>query len=45
MEQHLADKGNGEEQTETKVGGVYLADKEQQPFQLFLYCVILALAR
>ena len=40
MEQSLSDKGDGEEQTDTKVGAVYSTDIEQRPSKVFLYCVI-----
>ena len=35
MEQSLADRGDGEQQTDTKVGGVHLM-KEQKPSQVCL---------
>ena len=40
MEQSMADSGDGEEQTDTKVGGVHSTDKEQWPSQLCFYHVI-----
>ena len=33
MEESLADRGDGEERIDTKVGGVHLMDKNLQPFQ------------
>ena len=42
MEQSLADRGDEEEFIDTKVEGVHSTDSQQQPSQVFLYCVILA---
>ena len=43
MEQSLADRSDGEEQIDTKVGGVHSTDGRQQPSEICLYCVIRAL--
>ena len=43
MEQSLADSDDGEEQMDTKVGGVHSTDGRQQPSKMCLYCVIWAL--
>ena len=41
MEQSLADRGDGEELIESKVGGVHsmvMMVREQRPYQVCLYC-------
>ena len=40
MEQSLADGGDGEEQIDTKAGGVYSTYSRQKPSKICLYCVI-----
>ena len=37
----FADRGDGAELIETKVGGVHTTNSRLQPSQAFLYCVIL----
>ena len=44
MEQSFAERGDGEEQTDTKDGCVHSTDKEQRPSRICLYRVIWALA-
>ena len=37
MEQRLADRGDGEELVDTKVGGVYSTDSQLQPYALTVW--------
>ena len=44
MEQSLADRDDGEDLIEAKVGGVHSTDSQLQPSQVYLYFVIWELA-